>query len=371
MIREVFVVLWFTIAWRLAWTLWSRTVGRVGRRWVRWARWRRRRKLRYPRAIRLIPAAGALCAVVVFVPLFLSTVLTHRCKIADGQDPQAVFMLPFESVQIPTGDGLRLDGWFVPDRRSDRTIVICHGAGANKGNFIWFLGPLANKGYNVLFFDFRAHGASDGRQTTYGIRERLDVRAMVDWLKRERPEQSRIIVGLGSSQGAMALALAAAEDARINAVILDSPFVSPHELAMHHARKIPLIGPAAVRLVLAEMSILTRADFFTASAERAVASLGERPVMVIHGDDDVVMPETHARRLHDAARGPRTVWFGPGPHSNIVTTVPDEYGRRVFEFLDNHLGKALVRDAPRSGRPPCLPCLPQAGQAGVSAVLRG
>src|ERR1044072_4265973 len=38
--REVLVVLWFTIAWRLAWAIWLRTVGRVGQRWVRWGRMR-------------------------------------------------------------------------------------------------------------------------------------------------------------------------------------------------------------------------------------------------------------------------------------------------------------------------------------------
>ena len=50
--------------------------------------------------------------------------------------------------------GLTLDGWFIPEAGARRTILICHGAGANKGNFIWFLGPLMNHGYSFLFFDF-------------------------------------------------------------------------------------------------------------------------------------------------------------------------------------------------------------------------
>lgn len=334
---ETIVVLWFAIGWRLAWEVWSRTIGRLGQRWVRWARMRRRRHQSYPGVIRLIPPARALCTLLVFAPLFLCTVVTHRCKIADAEDPQSVFSIPFQSVLIPTSDGLTLAGWFIPDRTADRTIIICHGAGANKGNFIWFLGPLAGKGYNILFFDFRAHGSSDGRQATYGIRERLDVRACVDWLKRERPAQSRIIVGLGSSQGALALALAAAEDPRIDAVILDSPFVSLSELMRHHAGRIPVIGPAFVRLVLWEASLLTRSDFLRTSAEEAVSRLGNRPVLVIHGDEDWLMPTEHARRLHEAARGPKLLWLGPGPHSNIVTTAPEAYGDHVLGFLQAQL----------------------------------
>lgn len=275
----------------------------------------------------------------IFVPAFLSCVVTHRFKLHDDQDPRSVYQMDFERVRIPTVDGLTLDGWFIPEAGASRCIVVCHGAGANKGNFIWFLGPLARHGYNVVFFDFRAHGASDGRITTYGIRERRDVTGVVDWLKRERSEQSQVIVGLGSSQGAMALALAAAEDQRIDAVILDSPFTSAYEFAHHHARHLPVIGPLFVNIVLVGMSAQTGADFFHTSALEAVSRLGSRPVMVIHGDDDIVMPVSHSQALHDAATGPREIWFGPGPHSNIVTTNPRAYEERVFGFLDAHLGR--------------------------------
>lgn len=351
---EIPVILWFTITWRIAWTLWTKTVGRWGERRLRWARMRRHRGLRPPRIIALIPVGRALCTASVFFPLFLSMVVTHRFKIADNQDPLNIFQMPFESIRIPTPDGLQLDGWFVPQDRAQRTIVICHGAGANKGNFVWFLGPLADRGYNIAFFDFRAHGGSDGRRTTYGLREKTDVKAVVDWLKRERPAQARKIVGLGSSQGAMALALAAAEEPRIDAVILDSPFVSPSELALHHARKVPIVGPAMVHLILAEMSLWTQTNFFSASAEQAVASLNGRPVLAIHGSGDFMMPPSHAQRLYDAARGPRDIWFGPGPHSNIVTEAPGEYADRVFAFLDKHLGP-VDRSSPNRRRPASRP----------------
>ena len=344
---EVLVVLWFAISWRLAWELWARTVGRVGQRWVRWARLRRHKKLHAPLFDPADPARPGNAD----RPHLRARVPQLRrhppLQAADGQDPMTIYPIPFENVRIPTADGLTLDGWFIAEPGADRTIVICHGAGANKGNFIWFLGPLARHGYNVVFFDFRAHGASDGRTTTYGIRERRDVQAVVDWLKLNRPEQSKIIVGLGSSQGSMALALAAAEDRRIDAIILDSPFTSPYELAHHHARRVPVLGPALVNIIMAGMCAQTGTNFFTASATQAVSSLGNRPVMVIHGDQDVMMPASHSQQLYDAATGPREIWFGPGPHSNIITTDPQEYGTRVFAFLDNHLSMSSGGDTSR------------------------
>lgn len=337
---EIPLILWFTITWRLAWEIWAQYVNRIGRRtpsspcrgWI-WA------------------GGRASLTALVFVSAFLSVVATHRCKLADGQDPLSTLDLAYESIRFPTSDGLMLDGWFVPEEpASDRTIIVCHGAGANKGNFVWFLGPLARRGYNVMFFDFRAHGGSDGRTTTYGIRERVDVIAAVDWLKRNRPEQARVVVGLGSSQGAMALALAAAEDGRINAVVLDSPFASPRELMHDNARVVPIIGPLITDLLLAEVSLQTGTNFFTASAEQAVREMGPRPVMVIHGDDDFIMPREHAQRLYAAASGPRSIWFGPGPHSNIATQAPSEYAERLFKFLEEHLGKPHKPAATRPAR---------------------
>lgn len=135
----------------------------------------------------------------------------------------------------------------------------------------------------------------------------------------------------------MALALAAAEDTRIDAVILDSPFTSPYALAMHHAKGIPALGPMMINILLAEMSLQTGTDFFTASARDAVVALGQRSVLVIHGDQDIGMPRSHSQMLYDVAPGPKRVWFDPGPHSNIITMAPYEYATCVFEFLQDNL----------------------------------
>lgn len=360
---EVLIVLWFTIAWRLAWEIWSHLVGPLGQKWVRWRRAQRQRGMRTSLLPALIPFGRATLTALVFATAFLSMVLTHRCKLADGQDPLTIFLMPFDHVRIPTADGLTLDGWFIPEAGAERTIVICHGAGANKGNFIWFLGPLANRGYNVLFFDFRAHGGSDGRTTTYGIREQNDVLAAVQWLKLNRPNQSRRIVGLGSSQGSLALALAAAREPRIDAIVLDSPFVSPRELQRATSTRFPVVGPLLGDWFLGAMSLQTGTDFFDVSAEQAVRDMGPRPLMVVHGDDDFVMPKSHSQRLYDAASGPRELWFGPGPHSNIITDAPSEYADRLFTFLDRCLGPARTRKPPRKSAPGTSPAISQPANA--------
>lgn len=346
-VQEIVVVLWFALGWRLGWALWSRTVGVMGNKWVRWARLQRRCRRSVSCVYSLIPWGRAALAAFVFWPVFVATVLVHRCKLVDGQDPQTVFQLPFESVRFATADGLVLDGWFVPEANSERTIIICHGLGANKGNFVWYLKPLSGHGYNLLMFDFRAHGRSDGRRTTMGIAESRDVRAAVDWLKKEHPKESRKVVGLGSSLGAAAVALAAAEDPRIGAIVLDSAFVSHEELAMYHAEWVPVVGPLYAGEVLFLMSALTGTNFFSHSVEDAMGRVGSRPVLIIHGSEDMGIPRSHARRLYNAASGPREIWYASGPHSNIITTAPGKYARRVIGFLDAQWGPLDAEAVPR------------------------
>jgi fermentation-respiration switch protein FrsA (DUF1100 family) len=136
----------------------------------------------------------------------------------------------------------------------------------------------------------------------------------------------------------MALALAAAEDARIDAIVLDSPFTSPSSLVRERAAFLPVLGPAVANYLLALVSLQTGSNFFHASALDAVRRMGNRPVMVIHGSDDIMMPASHSQALCDAAGGPKEIWFGPGPHSNIITTEPSQYAERLFGFLSRNLG---------------------------------
>jgi fermentation-respiration switch protein FrsA (DUF1100 family) len=346
---EVVLALWFLIAWRMAWALWKRTLGVVGERWRRWGRRARRRcgglrGIGDPRRRRLAAWAMAIsparfCLVVlVFAPLVLGS-LIHRIKIGNPRELDVYASLPIETVTFETADGLGLEGWFLPDGDSDATVIICHGAGANRGNFIEYLLVFHTRGYNALIFDFRGHGGSEGHTSTFGLFETADVRAAVDWLETERPARARHVYGLGSSMGAMALVRAAGDDGRIEAVILDSVFISAPALAHQHAARVPIVGPAMTDLVLAAMSLHAGRSMWSLDASEAIGRLSPRPVFLIHGDADVAIPRVNMERLYALAGEPKRRWLGPGPHSNIMTTAFDEYQRRVIEFLDAARGR--------------------------------
>jgi fermentation-respiration switch protein FrsA (DUF1100 family) len=284
----------------------------------------------------LIVPGRVMLTLFVFVPLALGFAV-HRIKIGNRTDAEARGNLPVEEVAFRTADGLLLSGWFLPDRDSDSTVVICHGSGANKSNFVDFMRVFRFQGYNSLIFDFRGHGASEGHTCTFGLFEDADVRAAVDWLKSERPERARHVYGLGSSMGAMALAREAATDARVEAVVLDSCFASAPLLVQQRLGRIPLIGPAMATLISAAVSVHAGASLWQVDARPAVAAIAPRPILFIHGTDDMMIPPVNMEILFACAKGPKDKWLGPGPHSNIMTTDFAAYQDRVIRFLGRRL----------------------------------
>jgi len=341
---EVFWAVYFVVAWRFAWAVYKRTASMLGERLRRWGRMTRRmaggiRRIGDPRRRWLASAAMFIrplrfCAVTfVFAPLVIGS-LIHRVKIGNAADLGYYADLPIESVAFETEDGLTISGWFLPEEGSDAAVVICHGSGANKGNFIGFLTVLHTQGYSGLIFDARGHGDSDGHTSTFGLFETADVRAAVDWLKRERPSRAHHIFGLGSSMGAMTLVRAAAQDERIEAVVLDSCFASAPLLGHQHGERLPVLGPVLADLVLASMSLHAGGSMWEVDGVQAIAELSPRPVLLIHGEDDFVIPPDNMDKLYEAAREPKYKWLGPGLHSNILTADFATYQRRVRDFFD-------------------------------------
>ena len=90
--------------------------------------------------------------------------------------------LPYESVTIKTSDGLKLSGWFIPREGSDRVVIGLHGYPADKGDILPALMFLL-RDFNLLLFDFRYFGESEGRYTTVGGDEVKDLLAAIQFLK--------------------------------------------------------------------------------------------------------------------------------------------------------------------------------------------
>ncbi|MEO5986210.1 MAG: alpha/beta fold hydrolase, partial [Candidatus Limnocylindria bacterium] len=123
---------------------------------------------------------------------------------------------------VTTGD-VELAGWYIPSAAGAGpgapTVVLAHGWRANKSTLL-DRAALLHDAYNLVLFDFGNHGQSSDTPTTQGVRERNDLRAIIDWLEREKGPDRIAVLGV-SMGGATALA-EAITDTRVDALVIES-----------------------------------------------------------------------------------------------------------------------------------------------------
>lgn len=275
-----------------------------------------------------------LLTIFLFLPYAYTACNVHRGKIGNATDPRRACGLAFETVDFTAvDDHIPLSGWFIPGRPGALTVLICHGVGANKGNFLAFVPFLHRAGFHVFLFDFRAHGDSAGHTTTFGHDEARDVRGAVRYLQGR--SDVRQISAFGLSMGGSALLQAIPQLPDVRAVVVDSTFadfgtVTDAQLA---SLPTPLRG-----LIRAEVGLWARLELGVPLSDiaprRSIAAVSPRPLLIIHGTDDRLVPPGQAADNFAAARPPKELWLVPGAgHVGAHARVRSEYEQRVVAFL--------------------------------------
>lgn len=276
--------------------------------------------------------------------IYVAATLTRAKRQPVQIDPRA-FGLQVEDVTFPSAvDGVRLRGWLLygPDAppTGGRLIVLVHGHNGVRDDSGIGIVPLAAElvraGYPVLTFDLRGHGESAGDRFSLGWYERRDLRGALDWAEGRGFTQ----VGVqGFSMGAATALLTAAEDRRIAALVTDSSFASLREILAVEAPKRSGLPRLYTPGVLLMVRLLYGPDANALRPAEAIAGLGDRPVLILHGADDRLIPATNAERLWTARYGQagednrdRLHIFPGAAHVKAYQTDPTTYRRLVLDF---------------------------------------
>ncbi len=247
--------------------------------------------------------------------------------------------LLYESVTFTSADGLRLAGWYIPSHNG-AAIILCHGLGANRADMLPQAVLLAEHGYGSFLFDFRAHGESEGEMVTYGYAETDDVLAAVDYLLSRSDADPQRIGILGGSLGAATALRAAACSTRLKAVVAESAFTSlEDEVASSFTvfSGLPAFPFAPLTVAFAQWQTGLRISEVRPIDD--IPSIAPRPVFIIHGTDDDMIPAEQGLRLYEAAGEPKKLWMVGGMgHESALGLFPDEYEKRVIGFFDKALG---------------------------------
>lgn len=201
--------------------------------------------------------------------------------------------LPYEDLYLTSFDGLRLHARFYKNGDGRRTLLLSHGfRSSGRGDFAAVL-PLYYEtlGCSLLVLDHRAHGESEGRYITYGIRERFDVRDWARYLTDRAGGDVQIVLD-GISMGATAVLMACGTELpdTVTGVIADCGFTSPWDIFSHILHGTFHLGDFPILYLVGHMA-RRRAHFGfrEATTVRAVENW-TKPALFIHGTADDFVP---------------------------------------------------------------------------------
>ena len=277
----------------------------------------RRRFLTRERLIGLAVALVLGCVAFVYGLRWLESLMTFRPARMSEQGSKT----PAEGAQIVwfnSADGTRLNGWYFESQSkpATATIIFCHGNGGNISNVGWVGQRFAKHGFNVLLFDYRGYGASDGVAAgEAGLYADGDAAvAFVVNNKGVRPEQ---IILYGQSLGTTVVADVASRG-KYGAVVIESGLSSASSVA---ATALPWLPTW--------LHFLGRNRFESA---RKLANV-KSPILIAHGDPEGTIPTQEARRLFAAANEPKQLLIVPGAGHVVFASAGEPYLSQVERFM--------------------------------------
>ncbi len=272
---------------------------------------------------------------------YLGTLPLMRRREPDPPDDPANYGLPSQEVRFRARDGLELGGWWIPAETARGTVIICPGQNGSADKDVPLAAPLHRAGFNVLLFDWRAHGRSEGELVTLGALEQADLLGALDYAQQEHGAERVGVLGL--SMGAGVALMVAAQDERIAALVVDGAYPSLKRLLTGYlqTRGVPRrIGRAVVGVVLLMGSL--RAGYLLPDVKpsRHIPRIGAT-VFFIHAERDEFTSTREIEAMRAALQVPAALWIAPDcAHREAFRRYPEEYAQRVVAWFAEHLPPA-------------------------------
>jgi fermentation-respiration switch protein FrsA (DUF1100 family) len=228
--------------------------------------------------------------------------------------------LAFDDVYFTTTDGVRLNGWFIPHTRAKATLLWFHGNAGNIGHRVENIKLLHDLvGINIFIFDYRGYGRSNGKVSEAGTYS--DGEAALTYLDSRKDVDSDSIVFFGRSLGA-AVAAELATRRHCQGLILETPFSSIRDMARAAFPLLPIGGLLRTKYDIVEK-----------------VKKNKCPLLVLHGDQDDIVPFAQGRKVFEAAPEPKAFYVISGARHNDTYLVG---GRSYFAAL-----KRFIESLPR------------------------
>lgn len=246
----------------------------------------------------------------------------------------------YESVEIVSQDGLKLVGRYYHRMDGAPLVIFMHGYKGNfyrDGNGIFTFSK--RYGFNILLVHQRAHGLSEGKTITFGIKERHDCKAWAEYaVKRFGTEQKILVCGLSMGAATVMMAADVGLPEQVKGIMADCGFSSPKEILCTVMKQLKL--PWKLMYPLAKWSARLYGGFRLEEASAVTSLKNSRlPVLLIHGEGDDFVPSWMSVKCHEACASDCELLIVPGiGHGMSYCHGPKEYEAAVDRFFYKTLG---------------------------------
>jgi abhydrolase domain-containing protein 17 len=210
-------------------------------------------------------------------------------------------------LKLATHDQIQLSAVYLPNPASKYTILYVHGNAEDLGDIQLILRQLRDIGFSVFAYDYRGYGTSQGKpseRTAY-----RDIETAYNYLIQQLTVPAQRIIAFGRSVGGGSVVDLAARKP-IAGLILESSFTT------------------AFRVVL-PFPILPFDKFRNIDKIKKVT----RPVLVMHGKADNIIPFQHGEKLFAAANGPKlSLWVERADHNDFMWVAGEQYADILRKF---------------------------------------
>ena len=278
----------------------------------------------------------------VFSIIFIKSTFSHR--VVKLENTPEELGLSAETISLTSGDGIDLQGWWIPENDPKGVVVLLHGMdGLDASSLLPQAVFLNEAGYAVFVQDMRAHGRSGGERIGLAFEEMQDVIPVLDWIKSDPELTDKPVILLGLSMGGAVAIRTAAMRPEVDAVISVSAYASIDRMISHGMRLMDF-PEAGIQLFapFSKLGMLTVYGVWPANASpvKDISKIDPRPVLIMHGTSDGQISVENAYFLKEAGGNNVELFIVEGADHLIFTengmgdTPEDQlYREKILEFL--------------------------------------
>lgn len=244
-----------------------------------------------------------------------------------------------QDIYVTSKDGLKLHAYWIPAEEQRGTVLLAHGYRSTYlvdfGLAFAFYHKL---GMNILVPDQRAHGDSEGKFITFGVKESEDMQCWIDYHNKNYGKQQMILSGL--SMGASTVLFLADQvlPENVKCIIADCGFTSPYDILDVVFRSV-VHFPAHISLFVTNILCSLFAGFSLRQKDtRNVLKNAKLPILMIHGLADDFVPSSMTVQGYNACTGEKELLLvKDAGHGVSFLKDKETYTKRILAFLEKHL----------------------------------